>query len=179
MKRLVGSHRLVRDRVHHTQSCLTDRVPITTMESDSASYQSLRSFNFHSEWQLIVHGNRYLVNVKNSVDARTPCAAKSAAATCPWRILALLYLARETLIYSSNLHEGCPSDALYIPSSPPSNMKSKPRPRPLSRSELLLRYSEEHHTLVAELDEALCELSALIREMCLLLASHAPEGPYH
>src|SRR5436309_12185733 len=100
MKRLVGSHRLVRDRVHHTQSCLTDRVPIATMESDSASYQSLRSFNFHSEWQLIVHGNRCLVNVKNSVDARTPCAAKSAAATRPWRILALLHLARETLIYS-------------------------------------------------------------------------------
>jgi hypothetical protein len=56
------------------------------------------------------------------------------------------------------------------------NVKSKPRP--LSDSELM-HYLVEHQTLVAELDEAVRELSALVREMCLLLASHARQNNYH
>jgi hypothetical protein len=55
------------------------------------------------------------------------------------------------------------------------DVKYKPRPKPLSDSELLL-YSAEHQTLVAELNEAVRELSALIRGMCLLLASHEREN---
>jgi hypothetical protein len=55
------------------------------------------------------------------------------------------------------------------------NVKSKPRP--LSDSELM-HYWVEHQTLVAELDEAVRELSALVRVMCLLIVSHEREKRY-
>jgi hypothetical protein len=63
------------------------------------------------------------------------------------------------------------------PNPPPSKVKSKPRRKPLSSSELL-RYSQEHHTLTAQLHEAARELSALLREMGSLLASYKRENRY-
>lgn len=61
---------------------------------------------------------------------------------------------------------------------PPSKVKSKPRPKPLSSSELL-RYSQERRTLVAQLHEAAREVSALLREMSFLLASYSRENRYN
>jgi len=63
------------------------------------------------------------------------------------------------------------------PNPPPSKVKSKPRRKPLSSSELL-RYSQEHHTLTAQLHEAARELSALLCEMGSLLASFKRENRY-
>jgi hypothetical protein len=59
---------------------------------------------------------------------------------------------------------------------PPRNVKSKPRP-PSSFSELL-QYSEEHNKLIVELAEAVRELSALLRDISLLLASHERQKHY-
>jgi hypothetical protein len=55
-------------------------------------------------------------------------------------------------------------------SAPPRNVRPKPCP-PLSPNELL-HYSEEHKKVVVELAEAVREVSALLREMNLLLALH-------
>jgi len=53
-------------------------------------------------------------------------------------------------------------------SLPPRNVRSKPRPA-LSPVGLL----QEHQKIVLQLTEAVREVSALLREMNLLLASHA------
>jgi hypothetical protein len=58
----------------------------------------------------------------------------------------------------------------------PPHVKSKPR-LPLSLSELL-EYSGEHKKLIVELDEAVRELSALLREINLLLASQERQKHY-
>lgn len=68
-------------------------------------------------------------------------------------------------------------DALLMRSAFPRNVNSKPRPRPLSDSELL-HYLVEHQKFVAELDEAVRELSALARVMCLLIVSHERDKRY-
>ena len=82
----------------------------------------------------------------------------------------------ETIIYSQVCTKGYSSEcALQYP--PPSKVKSKPRAKALSSSELL-RYSQERRTLVVQLHEAARELSALLREMSLLLASHNRENRY-
>jgi hypothetical protein len=60
--------------------------------------------------------------------------------------------------------------------APPRNAKFKPHP-PLSASELL-QYSEEHNKLIVELGEAVRELSALLLEISLLLASHEHQNNY-
>jgi hypothetical protein len=61
---------------------------------------------------------------------------------------------------------------------PPRKVKSKPRPKQLSSSELL-RYSQERRTLVVQLHEAAREVSALLHEMSLLLASYGRENRYN
>jgi hypothetical protein len=63
---------------------------------------------------------------------------------------------------------------------PPRNVKSKHRPKPSFNRELL-RYSAERRTLVMEfvaLTEALRELTALLRKVSLLLASHERQNSY-
>ena len=81
----------------------------------------------------------------------------------------------ETIIYSQVCTKGYSSECAL--QYPPSKVKSKPRAKALSSSELL-RYSQERRTLVVQLHEAARELSALLREMSLLLASHNRENRY-
>ena len=75
----------------------------------------------------------------------------------------------ETILYPASRHERC-SSACALLGSHPDATKSKTSPEAQCDSELL-HYSEKHRTLVVELDKAVHELSSLIREMCLLLAS--------
>jgi hypothetical protein len=65
-----------------------------------------------------------------------------------------------------------------LSASPRRNVNSKRRPKPLSHSDLV-RYSEVHQKLVVELDEAVRELSALVREVSELLVSQEREKHYH
>ena len=60
---------------------------------------------------------------------------------------------------------------------PPRKVKSKSRLKSLTQSELL-HFSQEYETLVVQLQEAVRELSALVGEMCSLLASHNRENGY-